>query len=184
MPLGDAFEDVLAAAQAGAGWAFSHLYRELAGPVTGYLRLQGAADPDDVASETFLSVFRSLGTFAGGEDRFRSWVFTIAHRRLLDERRRRARRPVTVPLGPAIRTPVADGPEDEVSSRLIGEQLMGLLDDLSDGQRDVLLLRIVGGLTIEETAAALGKRPGAVKQLQRRGLLKIKEELSVRGVTL
>src|SRR4051812_49753163 len=93
MAVGPAFEDVLAAAQAGAGWAFEQLYRDLAPTVTGYLRLHGAAEPDDLASETFLGVFTGLAGFAGDEDALRAWVFTIAHRRLVDDWRRRSRRP-------------------------------------------------------------------------------------------
>ena len=93
MRTGVAFDDVLAAAQAGAAWAFETLYRDLAPAVTGYLRLHGAAEPDDLASETFLGVFRGLSGFAGNEDALRSWVFTIAHRRLVDDWRRRSRRP-------------------------------------------------------------------------------------------
>jgi DNA-directed RNA polymerase specialized sigma24 family protein len=48
----------------------------------------------------------------------------------------------------------------------------------------VLLLRILGDLSIEDTAVAVGKRPGAVKQLQRRGLATLKRELERKGVTL
>ena len=93
MRTGPVFDDVLAAAQAGAGWAFEVLYRDLSPVVTGYLRLHGAAEPDDLASETFLGVFTGLAGFSGDEDALRSWVFTIAHRRLIDDWRRRSRRP-------------------------------------------------------------------------------------------
>jgi RNA polymerase sigma factor (sigma-70 family) len=96
--LGVGFNGVLAAAQAGAAWAFRALYDDLAPVVTGYLRLHGASDPDDVASETFLGVSRNLARFTGDEDAFRSWVFTIAHRRLLDDRRRKGRQPTTHPI--------------------------------------------------------------------------------------
>src|SRR5689334_14091513 len=71
------FDDVLAAAQAGAAWAFEVLYRDLAPAVTGYLRLHGAAEPDDLASETFIGVFTGLRKFSGDEDGLRAWVFTI-----------------------------------------------------------------------------------------------------------
>ena len=98
MRMGPAFDDVLAAAQAGAGWAFEVLYRDLAPAVTGYLRLHGAAEPDDLASETFLGVFTGLAGFSGDEDALRSWVFTIAHRRLIEDRRGGKRRaPRTAP---------------------------------------------------------------------------------------
>src|ERR671917_856613 len=93
MSTGVAFDDILVAAQAGAGWAFETLYRDLSPAVTGYLRLHGAAEPDDLASETFLGVFTGLAGFRGDEDALRGWVFTIAHRRLVDDWRRRSRRP-------------------------------------------------------------------------------------------
>ncbi len=59
----------------------------------GYLRVQGAREPEDLTSEVFLGAFRGLSGFSGDEDQFRSWVFTIAHRRLTDERRRVSHRP-------------------------------------------------------------------------------------------
>ena len=85
--------DCLTAAQAGAAWAFEVLYRDLAPVVTAYLRLHGALEPDDLASETFIGVFTGLAGFSGDEDALRAWVFTIAHRRLVDDWRRRSRRP-------------------------------------------------------------------------------------------
>ena len=78
------FAEVLAAAQANAGWAFRRLFDDLARPVVGYLRLQGAPDPDDLANEAFLGAFSNIDRFEGDEEAFRSWVFTIAHRRLVD----------------------------------------------------------------------------------------------------
>jgi RNA polymerase sigma-70 factor (ECF subfamily) len=151
--------------------------------VTGYLRLRGAAEPDDVASETFLAVFRNLASFEGDEGQFRSWVFTIAHRRLLDEHRRTARRPVTTELEDAGEGPAVDGPEDSVLGALEYQRLSELLEELSPAQRDVVLLRVVAGLSLEETAIVIGRRVGAVKQLQRRGLLRLQEELSSQRVT-
>ena len=93
MRTGLPFDDVLAAAQAGAAWAFEVLYRDLSPAVSGYLRLHGAAEPDDLASETFIGVFTGLAGFSGDEDALRAWVFTIAHRRLVDDWRRSSRRP-------------------------------------------------------------------------------------------
>src|SRR3954452_2754943 len=97
MRTGLPFDDVLAAAQAGAAWAFETLYRDLSPVVTGYLRLHGAAEPDDLANETFLGVFTGLAGFRGEEEALRAWVFTIAHHRLVDDWRRRSRRPQAAP---------------------------------------------------------------------------------------
>ena len=90
--IGLAFDAVLDAARSGAPWAFERLWADLSSAVAGYLRGQGAAEPDDLTSEVFLGVFAGLNSFTGSEEKFRSWVFTIAHHRLVDERRRTVRR--------------------------------------------------------------------------------------------
>jgi RNA polymerase sigma factor (sigma-70 family) len=117
-------------------------------------------------------------TFQGDEAGFRSWVFTIAHRRLLDERRRRTRRPPPEPLtdtadvlAPA--SPATDDVEEAIDRSLGAERVRALCDRLVPDQRDVLLLRLLGDLSIEQIAGTLGKSKGAVKALQRRGLAAI-----------
>jgi RNA polymerase sigma-70 factor (ECF subfamily) len=167
----DAFDSVLSAARAGADWAWERIYADLAGSVVGYLRVHGAADPEDVAGEVFLQVVRDLPRFTGDERDFRAWVFTIVHRRLQDERRRRARRP-TVAM-PEHHDPPGGDVADEAGVALDRGRVLELLAELPEDQRSVLLLRILGDLTIEEVARALGKRPGAVKALQRRGLKRV-----------
>jgi RNA polymerase sigma factor (sigma-70 family) len=160
-------------ARTGDGDAWTELYRRLAPAVAGYLRLRGARDADDLTSETFLGVFRNIGRFSGAGPEFRSWVFVIAHRRLQDERRRAARRPVDpvdqVRDGPGRREP-AGHVEDDVFAALEAADIRDLCDQLAPDQADVLLLRILGDLTVDQVAAVVGKSPGAVKQLQRRGL--------------
>src|SRR6476660_9376466 len=73
--------------------ALDELYTRYSGLVVAYLRGQGAADAEDLASEVFVGVLRNLDSFEGDEAAFRSWLLVIAHRRLLDERRRRGRKP-------------------------------------------------------------------------------------------
>jgi len=179
----EGFRSALTAAQAGAGWALERLWDELAPAVAGYLRVQGAAEPDDLTSEVFIGAFGAIGKFSGGEDAFRSWVFTIAHRRLTDERRRRARRPLLEVVSdgyPAVGGDV----EDDVLRRLATERVRVLCARLSPDQRDVLLLRLVGGLTIDQVAAAVAKSRNAVKALQRRGLTALRHEIEREGVPL
>ena len=182
--VGEPFESVLAAAQAGARWAAGRLWASLAPAVVGYLRAQGAAEPEDLTSEVFIGVFRSLGTFSGSEEQFRSWVFTIAHRRLTDERRRVGRRPPPAWGLDAEEGPPAASAEHDALRRLSVERVRVLCDRLVPDQRDVLLLRLVGGLTVDEVAAALGKSEGAVKALQRRGLVALRKISDREGVPL
>jgi RNA polymerase sigma factor (sigma-70 family) len=174
---GVAFDGVLTAAQAGAGWAFEVLYRDLAPAVTGYLRLHGAAEPDDLASETFLKVFTGLPGFSGDEDALRSWVFTIAHRRLIDDWRRRSRRPQLTDDPGDLTALLGGDVEDDALVRVGTEDVQRMCAELSDDQRAVLLLRILADLTVEQVATVMGRSVGSVKALQRRGLRALRERL-------
>ncbi|MHB1712026.1 MAG: RNA polymerase sigma factor [Acidimicrobiales bacterium] len=179
MALGEQFDAILPAAQRGEAWAFDALYRHFAPAVTGYLRLQGSEDPEDLANEVFLGVFRALSSFSGGEAALRSWVFSIAHRRMIDERRRRGRRVSTAPLDDTGGyESTGRGTEDEAIDALNTERLLRLCNRLAPDQRDVILLRLVSDLSVEQTASALGKRPGAVKALQRRALESLRKALA------
>ena len=177
MRTGAAFDDVLTAAQVGAGWAFEVLYRELAPVVTGYLRLHGAAEPDDLASETFIGVFTGLAGFRGDEEDFRSWVFTIAHRRLIDDWRRRSRRPQVADDDADLAALPGGDAEDDAFTRLGAEEVHRMCAELPDDQRSVLLLRILADLTVEQVATVMGRSVGATKALQRRGLRTLRERL-------
>jgi RNA polymerase sigma-70 factor (ECF subfamily) len=177
MRTGLPFDDVLAAAQAGAGWAFEVLYRDLAPAVTGYLRLHGAAEPDDLASETFIGVFTGLAGFRGDEEGLRAWVFTIAHRRLLDDWRRRSRRPQVADDPQEAGELVGGDVEDDVLGRMGTEEVTRLCGGLPADQRSVLLLRILADLTVEQVAQVMDRSVGSVKALQRRGLRTLRADL-------
>ena len=190
--IGAGFETVLCAAQAGAPWAYERLWRAYAPPVVSYLGLQGTFDPEDLVSEVFLGAFRGIGGFRGNEDQFRGWLFTIAHRRVTDERRRAAVRPQPAGLrGPnaidgdgAVPDRGGGDVEDDALRRLEEDGVRALCEHLHAGQRDVLLLRLIADLTVEQVAEALGKTPGAVKALQRRGLGALRTILQEQGVPL
>jgi RNA polymerase sigma-70 factor (ECF subfamily) len=170
---------VLDAARGGDEQAWARIYRELAPPVLGYLRSSGAPEPEDTASEVFLQVARDLPRFSGDERQFRGWVFTIAHHRLIDARRRSARRPAEpVAEVPEPQPAASDAAAEEAMARISAESVHRVLAALSSDQRAVLLLRVLGDMSVEDVARAVGKRPGAVKALQRRGLAAVKRELA------
>jgi RNA polymerase sigma-70 factor, ECF subfamily len=73
--------------------------------------------------------------------------------------------------------------EHEALLGAAANEVMAVVARLSPDQRDVLLLRVIGDLTVDETASALGKSPGAVKQLQRRALAALKREISEEAIT-
>jgi RNA polymerase sigma factor (sigma-70 family) len=178
------FTSLLEAAREGSEAAWQELYDGLAPAILGYLRANRAPDPEDVLSEVFLQVARDIARFDGEEPGFRSWVFTIAHHRLIDSRRHAARRPVELSPEPPEPAGRADDAADEALARIGVQEVERVLSALSEDQRAVLLLRVIGDLSIEDVAKAVGKRPGAVKALQRRGLAAVKRELTRKGVSL
>ena len=175
MAIGEKFPQVLLAAQLGAEWAWEVIYRDLSPAVIGYLRLHGVLEPEDLTGEVFVHVVRGLRNFSGDEAQFRSWVFLIAHHRMIDDRRARLRRPIDALEAETIERhgPVANAEEEALHQLSIAE-VRRALGSLSEAQREVLLLRIVAGLTLEETSRIVGRRVGSVKALQRRGIAAIR----------
>jgi RNA polymerase sigma-70 factor (ECF subfamily) len=147
------------------------LYRALAPAVFGYMRAQRAPDPEDLTGEVFVQVVRDLHRFRGDDARLRSWVFTIAHHRVVDARRRAARRSVAVSLDDADGAASYDAhPVDE----FMDPELVRALDHL---QRDVVVLRFVADLSLEQVARLVRRSTGAVKALQHRALARLAVEI-------
>ena len=165
------FATLLDHARSGEDRAWEALFNGLIGPILGYVQSRGAAEPEDLASEVFLQVARDIGGFEGDEASFRSWVFVIAHRRLIDSWRLAERRPSII--GPVSDEPTGGNVEEEAIQELALVHIQEIFDRLTENQRDVLALRVVADLSVEETARVLGKRPGAIKALQRRALVAV-----------
>jgi len=184
--LGDQFQGILTAAQDGGEWAVAVLYRWLQPTLVGYLRSRAGDDAEDLASETWLAVARGLASFAGDEGAFRSWVFTIAHRRLVDHHRATARRPRSHSLSRAegddrqgpVELPAADDPAGDVMAALGTEDAVRrIVALLPKDQAEIVLLRVVAGLPVEDVAAITGRKPGTVRVLQHRALRRLAERL-------
>lgn len=173
------FDQIVARARAGDGAAWAELYDEVGSLVVGYLRSQRLPDPEDVAGEVFLQMVRDIHRFEGDRDQFRSWVVTIAHHRLVDDRRRAQRRP-SVPVAPEdLRPePSPDTPELDVMGQASAAELEDRLAGLTEDQRTVLMLRVVGDLSLKECAKVMGKRVGAIKGLQHRAVEALRRELA------
>ena len=170
------FASVLAAAQQGAAWASTSIWVEYAPAVSAFLVARGSAEPEDLTSEVFLAVFDTLPAFRGGESEFRSFVFSIAYRRLVDELRKRSRRGAHDEWDDA-RDPRHSASAEAVAFNRLGDSAaLSLLDGLPEDQRNVMVLRVIADLTIEQIAEVLGKRPGAVKALQRRALESLRKK--------
>lgn len=142
------------------------MYRTYAPSVRGYLRGQGVPEADDLLSEVFLQVTRSLPRFEGIDEELRPWIFAIARNRVIDAHRRRAARPASTGAGvPDRAAPAADDPVDP--------HLVAALQQLTEEQREVVVLRFVADLPLEEVAELTGRTSGAVKSMQHRALAQL-----------
>src|SRR3954447_304500 len=151
--LREQFPRILAAACADGEWAWRELYEAVAPQLTRYLRARGVPEPDDVVGETFVKVVRYIDGFDGDEAAFRTWVFTIGRNLVVDDLRKRSRRPVNVASDEQLVKAAPTGDvEDDAMRDLATAHVEDVLDHLSVDQRDVLLLRILSGLTIAEIA--------------------------------
>ena len=185
MSIGVGFDSVLEAAKIGASWAWSAVYGEIAGPVTGFLRSRGVADPESGTGDVFFELSRNLQTFDGTEEDFWTLVFAIAYRRLHVEERHPKRN---------ARSDLADRVLDRLqgdieviiddSDHAIPPTLKAAFEALQPEQRDVLSLRIVAGLTAEQTANVIGTTTEEVRSVQRSGLAAIRGSQPPQVVTI
>ena len=183
-PVPDVDPAVLQAAQVGAGWAFERIYSQLSPVVHGYLRAQGADDPEGATNDVFLRAFRRIDSFVGAPPAFRSWLFTIAHHLVVDQRRFASRRPRSVSFDAVVGELSGGDCEDEAVRRLSLGRLAAQLSLLTVEQRDVLLLRFVCDLSLEEIAAAQGRSVGSVKALQHRAIESVRRRMEEIGEIL
>jgi RNA polymerase sigma-70 factor, ECF subfamily len=171
------FEAVIAAAKTGAEWANAALYREFGPGLVRYLRAQAPAEGEDLASEVWMNVATGLGRFEGDEAAFRCWLFSIARRRLIDFRRREQRRRTM--LSSLETTGASDAVDPEAQALMASESEAALahIASLPPDQAEVVLLRVVAGLDVEDVATIVGKKAGAVRVLQHRALKRLSGKL-------
>ena len=175
------FDAAVLAAKEGAPWAWEQLYSWLSPRLLGYLRARGSRDPEGALGETWLQLARNVATFEGDATGFRSWAFTVAHHRVIDEARRRKRTPPTQALDEVLADDqqslgVIDS-ESEALAAIELDELVGSIAFLSDLQKSTLLLRIIGDLSVAQTAEALGKSESAIKTAQYRAISILRDRL-------
>lgn len=146
-------------------------YRTLAPAVLGYYRSHRLDHAEDLVSDVFVSVARGLRRFHGDQVDLRRWVFAIARRRMIDHHRWRSVRRNTDSGDPPDQAVVVD-------SAPLDLDLVDALAQLTPLQRDVVILRFVGDLPIDDVARIVRRSPGAVKAAQLRALNQLAGRLS------
>jgi RNA polymerase sigma-70 factor (ECF subfamily) len=177
-----ALADALTAALGGDEAGFETLWLAFQPALLRYLRVVVGDAAEDVASETWLQAARDLSRFRGDLAGFRVWLFRIGRHRGIDDRRR-ARRRTEEPYDPAGQEPLAtsrDAASDAIE-QLGTEWALSVIASLPPDQAEAVMLRVVAGLDVRQTAEVLGKRPGAVRVAAMRGLRKLANHPQVRA---
>jgi RNA polymerase sigma factor (sigma-70 family) len=159
---------------------FTAVYREYAPRVLGYLRVRGVDDPEAATQEVFLAMYARIDAVEGGEAGIRALLFSMAHARLVDHFRDVARRPGVVPYEQDVDVRTSESAEDRVLGAAEERAALEMLRELPAEYGEVIALRVIVGLSLSETAGVMGRSDGAIKQLQRRALERLRERMTMR----
>jgi RNA polymerase sigma-70 factor (ECF subfamily) len=159
-------------ARGGDAEAFGLLYDHYQSSVYRFLyyRTRSAVVAEDLTSETFFRALRNMASFRWQGKDFGAWLMTIARNLATDHFKAGRTRLELTTEDMGQHDDATEGPESAVLANLTNEILLDALTRLPNEQRDCLVMRFLQGLSIAETAQALGRSDGAIKQLQLRGV--------------
>jgi RNA polymerase sigma-70 factor (ECF subfamily) len=176
----DEVQRLVQGAQDGNLGAFSRLYELFFDRVYRYMmaRVGNAAEAEDLTQELFLKVMASLGSYRFQGPPFAAWLFRIAHNLAVDRARRRKSAGESVSLDEALSLPAGGSVEEEALRSLEHQAVRGAIERLTELQRQAVLLRFMAGLSLAETASAMGRNENAVKALQHSALRALRRLLA------
>jgi RNA polymerase sigma-70 factor (ECF subfamily) len=178
-------EDLVRRAQRREPEAFGQLYEEHFDRIYRYvmLRVRNQEDAEDITQQVFLKALEKIGSYRWRGMPFASWLFRIAHNLVVDYWKKKSREKVAA-VAPEEIDEMAASSNDPVALAELNfdlKQLAAACDRLTDGQREIISLRFAGGLSVAESAKAMGKSEGAVKVLQHAALVKLRRILCPAG---
>jgi RNA polymerase sigma-70 factor (ECF subfamily) len=170
----DDLDGALSRARQGDEQGIASLFKALQPPLLRYLRHHAPAVAEDLASEVWMAAARHLTRFEGDATDLRAWLFTVGRRRVADHYRRCSRHPVMSAWDESMEhsdpTDVAAGVVDAISAQ---EAVDTLVRVLSADQAEVVLLRVVADLSVEQVATLMGRSSGSIRVLQHRALRRL-----------
>lgn len=137
-----------------------------------YFRVDDPELAEDITSLVFLKAWENLDTFQAERSPFAAWLYRIAHNAVIDHFRTRK---IIVPLEEVQPVQLSQSYEvdEKLDLKILSQELLEALKELTETQREVLILRFICGYTTLEIARSLNKHEGAVRALQMRGLKKL-----------
>jgi RNA polymerase sigma-70 factor (ECF subfamily) len=142
-----------------------------------WLRVGDRQVAEDLTGDVFIRMMSALPNYRLAGAPFRAWLYRIAHNLIVDHFRRANLR-TPVPLEAIEEQAREDDPLAAVDRKLLVERLQHALSQLDQLQREVVALRFVVGLSLQEVAQVIGRSEAAVKSLQHRGLAALRRALS------
>ncbi|MEC3977682.1 ECF RNA polymerase sigma factor SigK [Amycolatopsis sp. H20-H5] len=183
VPEGPTAEDLLVRVAKGDERAFELLYEKLAGPILGLVRriVRDGAQSEEVTQEVMVELWRTATRFEPGKGSAMNWTMTLAHRRAVD--RVRSARASTDREQKATFEAARSRPFDEVaeavSARWERSQVRKCLSNLTELQRESVMLAYYKGYTYREVAEVLATPQGTIKTRLRDGLIRLRDCLGV-----
>ncbi len=167
--------ELIRAAQQGDQEAISALYQRHVGQVYRYiyLRVSHVALAEDLTSEVFIRAIETLPRYEERGVPFLGWLYHIARGLIIDHYRREKRRGPTTSFDHLTTHAATDLTEEVVMAGIEKDTMLQAMDNLTDEQQQVLILRFIQGHNLDETAALMGKQEGAIKALQFRALRRL-----------
>src|SRR4051812_26945334 len=154
--------ELIARWKSGDQRAATHLVERHASALARFAVSCGAReDVDELVQDTFVRAFGSLDGFRG-DSSFRTWLFTIERRLLMDRRRAERRRPEGSEIGEGDPATEYDALDDLVAGEAEA-RLRGAIDKLTPTQREVFVLRVREGLSYKEIAETVDTTEGAAR---------------------
>lgn len=180
------FDEVIAGARIGDPRAVEELFHELQPRLLRFLRSQESRAGDDLAAEVWLAIATGISRFDGDWSDFRAWVFAIARRRLADYRRTAVRRRTdVVDAGTFERRYADDSPENEALDEMSGQQVATLIRSVLSGeQAEVILLRVLADLDVDQVASIMQRSPNWVRVTQHRAVRTLAKRLGPKIVVM
>jgi len=142
-----------------------------------YVHISNKEEAEDIAGEVFLKALQSLKSYREQGIPMQGWLFRIAHNLTVDYLRKMNRRR-TVPIDSVV-LQANDNPANTAEKNIEFERVTGAMRKLTTEQREVINLRFFGGLTSKEVGGVLGKSDGAVREMQRAAMEKLRGIMGV-----
>jgi len=177
MPLANERQLVLQA-QDGNSEAFGQLYDAYMERIYRfvYFRVEDQQTAEDITSQVFLKAWSNLDRFSFSRTPYLAWLYTIAHNAVIDHYRTRK---VTTALDDVqlSQPDHSEAVENDIDLTVEMQSVKTALQALTDDQQKVLTLKFIEGMSNNEIARQLGKREGAIRALQMRGLQALAKQL-------